>query len=252
MEYKSKVAVITGAGSGIGRSTALKFLENDYIVIIAGRNFENLEKTKELSKKNNNKCLIVQTDIKCLESVKKLFKTVKENYGRLDFLFNNAGIGAPAVSLEDINYEDWKSVVDTNLTGAFLCIQQAFIIMKTQDPKGGRIINNGSISAYVPRPLSIAYTATKHAITGLTKSTSLDGRKYNIVCGQIDIGNAETKMTNKIQKGILQANGNIMSEPTIDVENVAEAILYMDSLPLNANVQFITIMASKMPYIGRG
>ena len=252
MEYKSKVAVITGAGSGIGRSTALKFLENDYIVIIAGRNFENLEKTKELSKKNNNKCLIVQTDIKCIESVKKLFKTVKENYGRLDFLFNNAGIGAPAVSLEDINYEDWKSVVDTNLTGAFLCIQQAFIIMKTQDPKGGRIINNGSISAYVPRPLSIAYTATKHAITGLTKSTSLDGRKYNIVCGQIDIGNAETKMTNKIQKGILQANGNIMSEPTIDVVNVAEAILYMDSLPLNANVQFITIMASKMPYIGRG
>ena len=201
---------------------------------------------------NASKCLIVSCDVSDPKSIKSLFNVTREQFGRLDLLFNNAGIGAPAIPLEDLTVEQWKSVVDINLTGAFLCTQEAFRIMKEQNPQGGRIINNGSISSYVPRPFSSPYTATKHAITGLTRSSSLDGRTYNIACGQIDIGNAETDMTARMKKGVLQANGTTSTEPTIDPDHVAKALVYMAGLPLDANVQFMTVMATQMPFIGRG
>jgi NAD(P)-dependent dehydrogenase (short-subunit alcohol dehydrogenase family) len=247
-----KVALITGAGTGIGKHSALALYNEGYAVVLAGRRRALLEQLSTAENLNPERCLIVPTDVANPESVKNLFIQTKTVFGRLDVLFNNAGIGAPAIPLEDLAYEQWKAVLDTNLSGAFFCTQEAFKLMKTQDPRGGRIINNGSISAHVPRPNSAPYTATKHAITGLTKSTSLDGRKYDIACGQIDIGNAATEMTARMQEGILQANGTIAIEPTIDPEHVARAVVYMASLPLDANVQFMTVMASKMPFIGRG
>ena len=248
----SKVALVTGAGTGIGRNTALGLLEEGYSVVLAGRRIELLEKTKREAGDSGSRTLIVPTDVGSPESVRELFTKIRETFGRLDLLFNNAGIGAPAIPLEEISYEQWKAVVDVNLTGAFLCTQEAFRIMKEQKPRGGRIINNGSISAHAPRPFSAPYTATKHAITGLTRSTSLDGRAYNIACSQIDIGNAETDMTARMKKGVLQANGTTSVEPTMDPAHVAQAVVYMAGLPLDANVQFMTVMATQMPYIGRG
>ena len=252
MSLLSKVAIITGAGSGIGKRTALALLQEGYSVTLAGRRVEPLETTAVEAEQTGSKTLVVPTDVTDPISVQNLFSKTKETFGRLDVLFNNAGIGAPGIPLEDLTYEQWKSVVDTNLTGPFLCTQQAFKIMKDQDPRGGRIINNGSISAHVPRPNSSPYTSTKHAMTGLTKSTSLDGRKYDIACGQIDIGNAATDMTGRMQQGVPQANGAVAAEPRMDAENVAQAVIYMASLPLDANVQFMTVMATQMPYIGRG
>jgi NAD(P)-dependent dehydrogenase (short-subunit alcohol dehydrogenase family) len=246
-----KVAIVTGAGSGIGKSTALALLREGYCVVLAGRRVEPLETTAAESGAGS-RALVVPTDVTDPESVRNLFARTKETFGRLDLLFNNAGTGAPGVPLEDLSYEQWKTVVDTNLTGSFLCTQEAFKIMKSQQPRGGRIINNGSISAHVPRPNSAPYTSTKHAITGLTKSTALDGRKYDIACGQIDIGNAETPMASRMKQGVPQANGTIAVEPMMDVEHVAQAVVYMASLPLEANVPFLTVMATKMPYIGRG
>jgi NAD(P)-dependent dehydrogenase (short-subunit alcohol dehydrogenase family) len=247
-----KVAIVTGAGSGVGRATALALLENGYSVALAGRRVERLEMTKEAAGPAASRALAVPTDIGKPDEVRALFDKTQERFGRLDVLFNNAGSGAPPIPLEDLTYEQWQSVVDVNLTGAFLCTQQAFRLMKNQNPQGGRIINNGSISAHVPRVNSAPYTATKHGITGLTKAASLDGRKYDIACGQIDIGNAETEMTGAIKTGILQANGAILAEATMDVDHVAQAVVYMAGLPLETNVQFITVMATKMPYIGRG
>ena len=247
-----KVAIITGAGSGIGKRTALALLEEQYSVVLAGRRKEPLATTKTEAGDSGPRAHVVPTDITDPDSVRNLFAVTKEVFGRLDLLFNNAGIITPAVLLEDLSYEQWKSTVDTNLSGAFLCTQEAFKMMKVQDPRGGRIINNGSISANMPRPNSAPYTATKHAITGLTKSTALDGRKYDIACGQIDIGNAGTEITEKMKEGILQANGSIMVEPTMDVDHVARAVVHMASLPLDANVLFMTVMATKMPYTGRG
>ena len=252
MNPNGMVAIITGAGTGIGKRTAHVLLEEGYSVVLAGRRLQPLEDTKNEAESYSPRALVVQTDVSDPDSVRTLFTRTVETFGRLDLLFNNAGSGAPPVLLEDLPYEQWQSVVATNLTGSFLCTQQAFTIMKNQKPMGGRIINNGSISAYVPRPNSAPYTATKHAITGLTKSTSLDGRKYDIACGQIDTGNAETNMTVRMREGVVQANGSVMMEPTMNVDNVARAVLYMASLPLDANVQFMTIMATKMPYIGRG
>ena len=252
MSQQVKVAVITGAGTGIGKATALALLENGYSVTLAGRRIEPLEMTVAEAGPAASRTLVVPTDVGNPDAVSALFAATQERFGRLDLLFNNAGTGAPSVPLEDLTYDQWKSVVDTNLTGAFLCTQEAFRLMKSQDPKGGRIINNSSISSQVPRPNSAPYTSTKHAITGLTKSTSLDGRKYDIACGQIDIGNAETQMTGGMKRGALQPNGSTMVEPTMDVDNVARAVLYMASLPLDANVQFMTVMATKMPFIGRG
>jgi NAD(P)-dependent dehydrogenase (short-subunit alcohol dehydrogenase family) len=252
MNSLSKVAIITGAGSGIGRQTALAFLGEGYSVILAGRRVGTLEATATEAGPASSRALVVPTDVTDPASVRALFARTRETFGRLDVLFNNAGIGAPPVLLEELTYGQWKSVVDTNLTGAFLCTQEAFKLMKTQQPRGGRIINNGSVSAYVPRPNSAPYTATKHAITGLTKSTALDGRKYDIACSQIDIGNAATDLAAKMSEGVPQANGSIAVEPTMDVDHVARAIVYMASLPLEANVQFLTVMATKMPYIGRG
>ena len=252
MSSKSKVALVTGAGTGIGRETALRLLEENYSVVLAGRRGEPLEDTKRESGDSGLRTLIAPTDVGNPESVRGLFNKIRETFGRLDLLFNNAGIGAPSVPLEEISFEQWKSVVDINLTGAFLCTQEAFRIMKEQKPRGGRIINNGSVSADRPRPNSAPYTATKHAITGLTKSTSLDARKYNIACGQIDIGNALTDMSSRVKQGVLQADGSIVAEPMMDVTNVANAVAYMASLPLDANVQFMTVMATKMPLIGRG
>jgi NAD(P)-dependent dehydrogenase (short-subunit alcohol dehydrogenase family) len=248
----SKVALVTGAGTGIGRNTALRLLEEGYSVVLAGRRIELLEKTKREAGDSGSRTLIAPTDVGSPESVRELFKKIRETFGRLDLLFNNAGIGAPAVPLEEISYEQWKAVVDVNLTGAFLCTQEAFRIMKEQKPRGGRIINNGSISAHVPRPFSSPYTATKHAITGLTRSTSLDGRPYDIACGQIDIGNAATEMTDRMAEGIIQADGKKAVEPRMDAENVANAVVYMGGLPLDANVLFMTVMATKMPFVGRG
>ena len=248
----SKVALVTGAGTGIGRNTALRLLEEGYSVVLAGRRIELLEKTKREAGDSGSRTLIVPTDVGSPESVRELFNKIRETFGRLDLLFNNAGIGAPAVPLEEISYEQWKAVVDVNLTGAFLCTQEAFRIMKEQKPRGGRIINNGSISAHVPRPFSSPYTATKHAITGLTRSTSLDGRPYDIACGQIDIGNAATEMTDRMAEGIIQADGKKAVEPRMDAENVANAVVYMAGLPLDANVLFMTVMATKMPFVGRG
>jgi len=252
MSLLSKVAIITGAGSGIGKRTALALLQEGCSVTLAGRRVEPLETTAVEAEQTGSQTLVVPTDVTNPISVQNLFSKTKETFGRLDVLFNNAGIGAPGIPLEDLTYEQWKSVVDTNLTGPFLCTQQAFKIMKDQDPRGGRIINNGSISAHVPRPNSSPYTSTKHAMTGLTKSTSLDGRKYDIACGQIDIGNAATDMTGRMQQGVPQANGAVAVEPRMDAENVAQAVVYMASLPLDANVQFMTVMATQMPYIGRG
>ena len=248
----SKVALVTGAGTGIGRKTALRLLEEGYSVVLAGRRIEMLEKTKREAGDSGSRTLIAPTDVGSPESVRELFNKIRETFGRLDLLFNNAGIGAPAVPLEEISYEQWKAVVDVNLTGAFLCTQEAFRIMKEQKPRGGRIINNGSISAHVPRPFSSPYTATKHAITGLTRSTSLDGRPYDIACGQIDIGNAATEMTDRMAEGIIQADGKKAVEPRMDAENVANAVVYMAGLPLDANVLFMTVMATKMPFVGRG
>ncbi len=252
MSSSGKVALVTGAGSGIGKTVALALAKEGYAVVLAGRRKEALEAVASEITASGGRALAVPTNVGDPASVKALFAKTKETFGRLDLLFNNAGIGAPAIPLEDLTYEQWKAVVDTNLTGAFLCTQEAFKIMKEQQPRGGRIINNGSISAHAPRPFSAPYTATKHAITGLTKSTSLDGRKYDIACGQIDIGNAATEMTARMKEGVLQANGTIAPEPTMDPKYVAQAVVYMASLPLDANVQFLTVMATKMPFIGRG
>jgi NAD(P)-dependent dehydrogenase (short-subunit alcohol dehydrogenase family) len=248
----SKIAVVTGAGSGIGRAVALALLRDGYKVALAGRRRDALDGTAAAAADAGGNALPVVTDVSNPAAVAALFATVKTSYGRLDLLFNNAGIGAPAVNLEDLTVEQWKSVVDINLTGPFLCTQEAIRIMKSQTPRGGRIINNGSISAHAPRPNSAPYTSTKHAITGLTKSTSLDGRKYDIACGQIDIGNAATELAARMANGVPQANGQIAVEPLMDVGHVASAVLYMASLPLDANVQFLTIMATKMPFVGRG
>jgi NAD(P)-dependent dehydrogenase (short-subunit alcohol dehydrogenase family) len=248
----ARIAIVTGAGSGIGRSVALALAQNGYAVVLAGRRKKSLEETALEARQANCEALVVPADVTDPVSVRELFAKAKSTFGRLDLLFNNAGISGPAVPLEDLTYEDWKSVVDTNLTGAFLCTQEAFKIMKSQNPRGGRIINNGSISAHVPRPNSAPYTATKHGILGLTKATSLDGRKYDIACGQIDIGNAATEMAAKMKKGVPQANGAIAVEPTMDTAEVGRAVVYMASLPLDTNVQFMTVMATKMPFIGRG
>ena len=247
-----KVAIITGAGSGIGRETALAMLRAGYAVALAGRRAERLAETVQAAGEAGSRALAVPTDVADADSIRALFAKTKEAFGRLDVLFNNAGTGAPPIPLEDLTYEQWKTVVDINLTGAFVCTQEAFKLMRAQDPMGGRIINNGSISATTPRPNSAPYTSTKHGMTGLTKSTSLDGRKYNIACGQIDIGNAATEMTQRMQGGVLQAHGETMVEPTMDAAHVADAVVYMAGLPLDANVQFITVMATKMPFIGRG
>ena len=252
MASNGKIALVTGAGSGIGRSVALALLREGYAVTLAGRRQDALEATAEAGKATGSQALVATADVGDPASVAALFARAQEKFGRLDLLFNNAGTGAPPVPLEDLPFEQWKLVVDTNLTGAFLCTQAAIRIMKNQTPRGGRIINNGSISAHTPRPNSVAYTATKHAITGLTKSTSLDGRKYDIACGQIDIGNAATEMTARMKKGVQQANGSVEIEPTMDVDHVGQAIVYMASLPLDANVQFLTVMATNMPFIGRG
>jgi len=252
MSTSHKVAVVTGAGSGIGKAVALALAGDGYAVVLAGRRADRLEQAVRDGHAHAGQLLAVATDVADPESVKALFARTKERFGRLDLLFNNAGIGAPGVPLDELTVEQWRTVVDTNLTGAFLCTQQAFALMKSQTPTGGRIINNGSISASVPRPHSAPYTATKHAITGLTKSTSLDGRAHDIACGQIDIGNASTELAAKMAKGVPQANGTIAIEPLMDVEHVARAVLYMASLPLEANVQFMTVMATKMPFIGRG
>ena len=246
-----KVAIVTGAGTGIGKVTALALLANDYSVVLAGRRRELLDEAVKESDAGD-RALAVPADVSDAADVAALFAKTRETFGRLDLLFNNAGTGAPPVPLEDLTLEQWQRVVDVNLTGTFLCTQHAIRLMKQQDPKGGRIINNGSISAHVPRPNSAPYTSTKHALTGLTRSTFLDGRAHNIVCGQIDIGNALTPMTARMGGGAKQADGSLKPEPTMDVQNVANAVLYMDSMPLDANVPFITVMASSMPYIGRG
>ena len=252
MSAFTKVAIVTGAGTGIGRSVALALLQEGCAVTLAGRRQELLEATVTMAGPSGAQGLVVPTDVGDPAAVRALFAKTHETFGRLDLLFNNAGISAPPIALEDLTYEQWKAVVDTNLTGPFLCTQEAFKLMKSQTPMGGRIINNGSISAHAPRPNSAPYTSTKHAITGLTRSTSLDGRKYNIACGQIDIGNAATDMAAIMQRGVPQANGTVAVEPTMDVEHVARAVVYMASLPLDANVQFITVMATTMPFIGRG
>ncbi len=242
-----KVALVTGAGSGIGRAASLALHSAGYSVVLAGRRAAELERTAASAR-----MLPVPTDISQPDQVRELFARTKEAFGRLDVLFNNAGISAPGIPMEDLTYEQWSAVLAVNLTGAFLCAQAAIKLMKAQQPRGGRIINNGSISAHVPRPNSAPYTATKHAITGLTKCISLDGRKYDIACGQIDIGNAATEMSERMATGVLQADGTKKAEPLMDVRHVAEAVVYMANLPLDANVQFMTVMATKMPFIGRG
>jgi NAD(P)-dependent dehydrogenase (short-subunit alcohol dehydrogenase family) len=244
-----RVAVVTGAGSGIGRAVALGLLREGCAVVLAGRRKQRLEETASAG---GGRSLVVTTDVADPESVRALFAATRQAFGRLDLLFNNAGRSGPGVPLEELSYEKWRQVLDTNLTGAFLCTQEAFKLMKAQQPRGGRIINNGSISATTPRPNSAPYTASKHALTGLTKSTSLDGRRYDIACGQIDVGNAATELTAKMAEGVPQADGTLAAEPRIDVAHVARAVLYMASLPLDANVQFLTVLATKMPFVGRG
>jgi NAD(P)-dependent dehydrogenase (short-subunit alcohol dehydrogenase family) len=247
-----KSVIVTGAGSGIGRAVALGFLEQGHTVALAGRRAGELERTARDAGERSSRALVVPTDVTRPESVAALFSRTLDRFGRVDVLVNNAGVSAPAVPLEQLTFEQWTSVVDVNLTGVFLCIREAFVVMKTQNPRGGRIINNGSISAHVPRPNSAPYTATKHAITGLTRSASLDGRAFDIACGQIDIGNAATNMTAGMAAGVQQANGTFSVEPVVDVAHIVRAFLYMASLPLDVNVQFMTVMATKMPYIGRG
>jgi len=251
MGAQNKIAIVTGAGSGIGKSVALTLLKNGYSVALAGRRKDVLDQAVKDSGAGA-RALAVPTDVSDPQSVKALFAKTKEAFGRLDLLFNNAGVSAPGVPLEDLTVEQWRNVVDINLSGMFFCMQEAFRMMKDQNPRGGRIINNGSISAHAPRPNSAPYTSTKHAVTGLTKSASLDGRKYDIACSQIDIGNALTEMAAKMTKGVPQANGEIKVEPTMDVQRVADAVLHMASLPLDTNMQFVTIMATKMPFVGRG
>ncbi|HEV3481272.1 MAG TPA: SDR family oxidoreductase [Candidatus Acidoferrales bacterium] len=252
MHSSSKIAIVTGAGSGIGKSVAVALAQNGYSVVLAGRRKEPLEATAIEVRQSSSRTLVVAADINDPAAVRDLFAKTKDAFGRLDLLFNNAGISGRAIPLEDLTYDQWKSIVDTNLTGTFLCTQEAFRIMKSQEPRGGRIINNGSISAHAPRPNSAPYTASKHGVTGLTKATSLDGRKYDIACGQIDIGNASTHMAERMKKGVPQPNGTVAVEPTMDPVDVARAVVYMASLPLDANVQFMTVMATKMPFIGRG
>ena len=247
-----RIAIITGAGSGIGRAAALALWEEGYSLALAGRRAANLAETAAMAGVSDDRALVLPTDVRDRQAVVRLFAATKARYGRLDVLFNNAGMGAPPTPLEDLSEEQWQRVVAVNLTGAFWCTQEAFKLMKSQQPRGGRIINNGSISAQVRRPHSAPYTATKHAMTGLTKSTALDGRAYDIACGQIDIGNARTEMTERMERGILQANGELAIEPTMDARNVAEAVVYMANLPLSANVLFMTVMATGMPYVGRG
>jgi NAD(P)-dependent dehydrogenase (short-subunit alcohol dehydrogenase family) len=252
MALAGKVALVTGAGSGVGKAAALALMKEGYAVVLAGRRKDALEATAQEGRVSGAASLVVPTDVGDPAAVRELFAQARDRFGRLDVLFNNAGSGAPPVPLEELTYEQWMAVVNANLTGVFLCTQEAFKIMKSQDPRGGRIINNGSISAHAPRPNSSPYTSTKHAVTGLTKSSSLDGRKYDIAVGQIDIGNAETPMTQRMKKGVPQAHGAVEIEPVMDVDNVARAIVYMASLPLDANVMFLTVMATKMPFVGRG
>lgn len=252
MSGESRIAVVTGAGSGIGRAVALALVDVGWSVAVVGRRQEQLDATASLAGDARSRVLPLAADVGNPVAVGELFDTVRETFGRLDLLFNNAGTGAPPVPFEDLTYEQWQNVVDVNLTGAFLCSQAAFRLMKAQNPRGGRIVNNGSISAHVPRPNSAPYTATKHAITGLTRSCSLDGRQHDIAVGQIDIGNAATDMTQRMTAGVPQADGRMAPEPRMDVAHVASAVVYMASLPLDANVQFMTVMATKMPFIGRG
>jgi NAD(P)-dependent dehydrogenase (short-subunit alcohol dehydrogenase family) len=248
----NKVAVVTGAGSGIGRASAIALLKAGYSVTLTGRRQDALDESVSLAGTDGSRALAVPADIGRPDQVAKLFEQTVSRFGRVDVLFNNAGQNAPGVLFEDLSYEKWQAVVDTNLTGSFLCAQAAFRIMKDQNPRGGRIINNGSISAHAPRPDSAPYTATKHAITGLTKTISLDGRKYDIACSQIDIGNALTELAARMAKGVKQANGTVAVEAMMDVEKVAEAVVYMAGMPLDTNVLFMTIMATKMPFVGRG
>lgn len=252
MSTHDKVAIVTGAGTGIGKAAALAFLQDGYRVALAGRRKAPLEAAVREAGTAASRAIVVPTDVGKASKVRALFARTEETFGRLDVLFNNAGAGAPPVPLEDLTVEQWQAVVDVNLTGMFLCIQEAFRIMKRQSPRGGRIINNGSISAHAPRPNSAPYTATKHAVTGLTKCASLDGRKHDIACGQIDIGNAASEMTARMADGVPQADGSMRPEPRMDLAHVASAVLYMAGLPLDANVQFMTIMATKMPFVGRG
>lgn len=247
-----KVAIVTGAGSGVGKASAIALLEAGWRVVFAGRRADALEQAIASAGESANRALAVPTDVSDPESVKRLFAKAVEAFGRVDLLFNNAGVNAPGVPMEELTFEQWKNVVDINLTGSFLCTQEAIRVMKDQSPRGGRIVNNGSISAHAPRPNSAPYTATKHAITGLTKSTSLDGRKYDIACGQIDIGNAATDMASRMANGVPQADGRIAPEPLMDVQHVAQTLVHMASLPLETNVQFVTVMATKMPFVGRG
>lgn len=248
----SKIALVTGAGSGIGRAVALALLQDGFTVVLAGRRIEPLQDMAETARANGGQALAVSTDIRDPASVDALFATIASTYGRLDVLFNNAGINAPAMTIDELSVDQWKDVIDTNLTGSFLCARGAFGLMRRQLPQGGRIINNGSISAHTPRPLTSAYTSSKHAVSGLTKSLALDGRDYNIVCSQIDIGNALTELSARMTRGVRQANGSIAAEPMLDVKHVADAVRYVASLPLDANVLNLTVMASSMPFVGRG
>ena len=252
MEKDQKISIVTGAGTGVGKSASLALADEGWTIVLAGRRKDPIEAVANEIKSRGGNASAIVTDTSDTKSVKGLFEETKRTFGRLDLLFNNAGTNAPGVSLEELSFEQWTNVVNVNLTGVFLCTQEAFRLMKAQTPMGGRIINNGSISAHVPRPGSAPYTATKHAVTGLTRSTSLDGRKYNIACGQIDIGNALTEMAARMTKGVPQADGGIQVEPVMDVANVGKTVAHMASLPMEANVQFVTVMATNMPFIGRG
>jgi NAD(P)-dependent dehydrogenase (short-subunit alcohol dehydrogenase family) len=252
MAINGRIALVTGAGSGIGKASALGLQAAGYSVVLAGRRLSELEKTAAMAQPDGGRMLPVSADVSKPDSVNALFARIKQEFGRLDVFFNNAGVNAPGIPIEDLPYEKWREIVDINLTGAFLCAQAAYRIMKEQDPQGGRIINNGSIAADRPRPNHVPYTATKHAITGITKCFALDGRKYDIACSQIDIGNAATEMTQRMTNGVMQANGSLMVEPRMDLKHVADAIVYIANLPLDANVLYMTLMATKMPLVGRG